>query len=123
MRGNCRTSGTLRKEEGGNVFGLGSRTPIALTLLVKKPSTEQQKAKIYYYEIGSFLTKEQKLAELKRLGSVLNEQLQLSSITPSKDHDWINKKDQLFETFVPLGDKNNKDNRTIFFSKLFIRLC
>lgn len=114
LRGNCRTSGTLRKEEGGNVFGLGSRTSIALTLLVKKPTTEQQKAKIYYHEIGSFLTKEQKLAELKRLGSVLNEQLTLSSITPSKDHDWINKKDQLFETFVPLGDKNNKDNRTIF---------
>ena len=114
MRGNCRTSGTLRKEEGGNVFGLGSRTPIALTLLVKKPSAEQQKAKIYYYEIGSFLTKEQKLAELKRLGSVLNEQLQLSSITPSDDHDWINKKDQLFETFISLGDKNNKDSGTIF---------
>ena len=105
MRGNCRTSGTLRKEEGGNVFGLGSRTPIALTLLVKKPTTEQQKAKIYYYEIGSFLTKEQKLAELKRLGSVLNKQLQLSSITPSDDHDWINKKDDLFQTFIPLDIK------------------
>ena len=106
MRGNCRTSGTLRKEEGGNVFGLGSRTPIALTLLIKKPSAEQQKAKIYYYEIGSFLTKEQKLAELKRLGSVLNEQLQLASITPSKDHDWINKRSDIFETFISLGDRN-----------------
>ena len=114
MRGNCRTSGTLRKEEGGNVFGLGSRTPIALTLLVKKPTTEQQKAKIYYHEIGSFLTKEQKLAELKRLGSVLNEQLLFSSITPSKDHDWINKKDDLFQTFIPLGDKKNEDVKTIF---------
>ena len=112
MRGNCRTSGTLRKEEGGNVFGLGSRTPIALTLLVKKPTTEQQKAKIYYHEIGSFLTKEQKLAELKRLGSVLNEQLLFSSITPSKDHDWINKKDDLFQTFIPLGDK--KDYNVVF---------
>lgn len=114
MRGNCRTSGTLRKEEGGNVFGLGSRTPIALTLLVKKPTTEQQKAKIYYHEIGSFLTREQKLAELKRLGSVLNGQLQLSSITPSKDHDWINKKDDLFQTFIPLGDKKNEEVKTIF---------
>ncbi|MGN0011960.1 MAG: type ISP restriction/modification enzyme [Candidatus Bruticola sp.] len=114
MRGNCRTSGTLRKEEGGNVFGLGSRTPIALTLLVKKPTTEQQKAKIYYHEIGSFLTKEQKLAELKRLGSVLNEQLLFSSITPSEDHDWINKKDDLFQTFIPLGDKKNEEVKTIF---------
>ena len=102
LRGNCRTSGTLRKEEGGNVFGLGSRTPIALTLLVKKPTTEQQKAKIYYHEIGSFLTREQKLAELKRLGSVLNEQLTLSSITPSKDHDWINKRSDIFEYLVPI---------------------
>ena len=114
MRGNCRTSGTLRKEEGGNVFGLGSRTPIALTLLVKKPTTEQQKAKIYYHEIGSFLTKEQKLAELKRLGSVLNGQLLFSSITPSKDSDWINKKDQLFETFISLGNKADKSEKTIF---------
>lgn len=114
MRGNCRTSGTLRKEEGGNVFGLGSRTPIALTLLVKKPATEQQKAKIYYHEIGSFLTREQKLAELKRLGSVLNEQLQLSSITPSKDHDWINKRSDIFETFVSLGNKADKLEKTIF---------
>ena len=113
LRGNCRTSGTLRKEEGGNVFGLGSRTPIALTLLVKKPTTEQQKAKIYYHEIGSFLTREQKLAELKRLGSVLNEQLTLSSITPSKDHDWINKRSDIFESFIPLNDKQKRNRHTI----------
>ena len=96
------------------MFGLGSRTPIALTLLVKKPTTEQQKAKIYYYEIGSFLTREQKLAELKRLGSILNPEMELSSITPSKDHDWINKKDQLFETFTSLGNKADKSEKTIF---------
>ena len=36
LRGNCRTSGELRKKEAGNVFGLGSRTPIAVTVLVKK---------------------------------------------------------------------------------------
>jgi predicted helicase len=36
LRGNCRTSGELRQKESGNVFGLGSRTPIAITILVKK---------------------------------------------------------------------------------------
>jgi predicted helicase len=36
LRGNCRTSGELRQKEAGNVFGLGSRTPIAITILVKK---------------------------------------------------------------------------------------
>ncbi len=37
LRGNARTSGELRQKEAGNVFGSGSRTPIAITLLVKKP--------------------------------------------------------------------------------------
>ena len=41
LRGNARTSGELRQKEGGGVFGLGSRTPIAITLLVKNP--EKQK--------------------------------------------------------------------------------
>ena len=35
LRGNCRTSGELRKKEAGNIFGLGSRTPISITILVK----------------------------------------------------------------------------------------
>jgi predicted helicase len=33
---NCRTSGKLRQKEVGNVFGLGSHTPIAITILVKQ---------------------------------------------------------------------------------------
>ena len=36
LRGNARTSGELRQREAGNVFGGGSRTPIAITILVKK---------------------------------------------------------------------------------------
>ena len=36
LRGNCRTSGELRQKEAGNVFGLGSRTPVTVTLLVKR---------------------------------------------------------------------------------------
>ncbi|MBU3837914.1 MAG: DEAD/DEAH box helicase family protein [Candidatus Phocaeicola faecigallinarum] len=36
LRGNCRTSGETRRKEGDGIFGLGSRTPIAITILVKK---------------------------------------------------------------------------------------
>jgi predicted helicase len=36
LRGNCRTSGELRQKEAGNVFGLGSRTPVTITILVKR---------------------------------------------------------------------------------------
>lgn len=37
LRGNQRTSGELSRKEGGKIFGSGSRTPIAITFLVKKP--------------------------------------------------------------------------------------
>ena len=36
LRGNARTQGVIRQKEAGNVFGSGSRTPISITLLVKK---------------------------------------------------------------------------------------
>jgi hypothetical protein len=36
LRGNQRTSGELSRKEGGKIFGSGSRTPIAITILAKK---------------------------------------------------------------------------------------
>ena len=61
LRGNQRTSGELSRKEGGKIFGSGSRTPITITLLVKNPTKKQEKATIYYHDIGDYLTREQKL--------------------------------------------------------------
>jgi predicted helicase len=66
LRGNCRTSGELRRKEAGNVFGEGSRTPISITLLVKK-SSHSEKAKIFYHDIGDYLSKEEKLKTITDL--------------------------------------------------------
>ena len=54
LRGNQRTSGELSRREGGKIFGSGSRTPIAITLLVKQPNYSG-KAKIHYYEVEDYL--------------------------------------------------------------------
>ena len=37
LRGNARTQGELRRKERDNVFGEGTRTPVSITVLVKKP--------------------------------------------------------------------------------------
>lgn len=102
MRGNQRTSGDLSRREGGKIFGSGSRTPIAITILVKKPQKADEKAKIFYHDIGDYLTREDKLNKIKAFGSILNPEMELSSITPSKDHDWINKRSDIFEYLVPI---------------------
>ena len=114
MRGNQRTSGDLSRREGGKIFGSGSRTPIAITILVKKPQKGDEKAKIFYHDIGDYLTREDKLNKIKAFGSILSPEMELALIAPSKDHDWINKKDDLFQTFIPLGDKKNEEVKTIF---------
>jgi predicted helicase len=59
LRGNQRTSGELSKKEGGKIFGSGSRTPIAITLLVKNPNVKTEKAIIHYHDIGDYLNPNQ----------------------------------------------------------------
>ncbi|HZV45274.1 MAG TPA: helicase-related protein, partial [Saprospiraceae bacterium] len=65
LRGNQRTSGELSRKEGGKIFGSGSRTPIAITLLVKNPESKALKATIRYHDIGDYLSREEKLAKIK----------------------------------------------------------
>jgi len=113
LRGNQRTSNELSRREGGKIFGQGSRTPIAITILVKNPKGAGN-AKINYLDIGDYLSREEKLAKIKKFGSVLNSEMNLSSITPNKDGDWINKRSKVFETYIPIGDKKNTDIKTVF---------
>jgi predicted helicase len=70
LRGNQRTSGELSRKEGGKIFGSGSRTPIAISLLVKNPDAKNEKAAIYYHDIGDYLSREDKLAIVKKVHSI-----------------------------------------------------
>ncbi len=115
LRGNARTSGELRQKEAGNVFGGGSRTPISITLLVKNPSANNDKATIYYRDIGDYLSREEKLDALKKYKTVGNEEIEWKTILPNEHGDWINKRNDSFDSFIPLGDKDNKNNKNTFF--------
>ena len=114
LRGNCRTSGELRRKEGGNVFGLGSRTPISITLLVKKPGNNAP-AKIQYRDIGDYFNQVEKLQKVKDLASLLSPEMQLSSITPNEDNDWLNQRDGLFDTFIPVAAEKKYDSSSMSF--------
>ena len=115
LRGNCRTSGEQRRKESGNVFGEGSRTPISITILVRKPKKDPNElANILYKDIGDYLTREDKLKTIRDYSSMLSASIGLSSIVPNEAGDWINQRDGLFDTFIPLGDKDDKTARTVF---------
>ena len=118
LRGNARTSGELRRKECGNVFDSGSRSPIAITILVMHPDKpKDEKAKIYYHDIGDYLTREEKLKIIKAFGSIANPKMDWKEITPNSHGDWINHRSEVFGSLYLLGDKGEKskiDKHTFF---------
>lgn len=118
LRGNCRTSGELRRKEAGNVFGLGSRTPIAITILVKNPA-HRGKAFINYHDIGDYLSREEKLSIIAGMRGVLNPAMKWQQLHPNAHGDWLNQRNDVFGTFIPLGDKDNRENKQTFFAPYY----
>ncbi|WP_144756173.1 type ISP restriction/modification enzyme, partial [Bartonella saheliensis] len=108
LQGNARTSGEQRKKEGGGIFGEGSRAPIAISILVKNPET-QQRGKIYFHAVEDYCTREKKLKIIKDFGSIdgITRKNSWQIITPDRHGDWLGQRDDSFETFLTLGDKNN----------------
>ncbi|MCL6218998.1 DEAD/DEAH box helicase [Zunongwangia pacifica] len=105
LRGNQRTSGELSRKEGGKIFGSGSRTPITITLLVKKPKTKTKKAIIHYHDIGDYLSREEKLDIIHKFHSINNADLKWKQLKPNEHGDWLNQRNDLFETFIEIGSK------------------
>lgn len=103
LRGNTRTSGELGRRECDNVFKPMSRNTIAILILVKKANSGS--TTIHYRDIGDYLTKEQKLAIIEQ-GEL--DAIEWTPITPSAHGDWINQRNEKFETFTPIGYNERK---------------
>jgi len=100
-----RTQGEQSRREGGKIFGSGSRTPTAITILVKDGSDNHE---IFYSDIGDYLTREQKLKMLSEKKSLKN--IEWKKITPDKKNDWINQRDTTYESFIPFINNQEKEN-------------
>lgn len=109
LRGNARTQGELRRKEKDNIFGSGSRAPIAISLLVKNSSATQH-GQIYFHDIGDYLTREQKLEEISKFYSVdaISQTNSWQTITPDEHGDWLNQRDSSFERHIVVGDKKQR---------------
>lgn len=114
LRGNQRTSGELSRKEGGKIFGSGSRTPISITLLVKTPDIKSKKATIYYYDIGDYLDREQKLKIIKRFKSFENPEMELIHLQPNEHGDWINLRNDGFSSFIEIAAKSKLEKNNFF---------
>jgi predicted helicase len=111
LRGNQRTSGETSRKEGGKIFGSGSRTPVAITVLVKR-SDHQGACEIHYQDIGDYLTREEKLKIIEAQVSVAGGTWQ--TLHPNAEGDWVNQRDQRYSTYQVLGDKKDSSAAPMF---------
>lgn len=115
LRGNQRTLGERSRKEGGKIFGSGSRAPIAISILVKNPQAKEQ-GKIYFHDIGDYLTRERKLEIISELGSIagITQRASWQAIEPDAFGDWLNQRDANFDTYISMGNKKSKNSLNIF---------
>lgn len=106
LKGNARTQGEQRRKEKDNVFGEGSRAPVAIVLLVKNPK-DQTKGKIYFHAVDDYLTREEKLKEVATNKSVVG--MSFNTIVPDGHGDWLNQRDDSFHNFMRMDGKKTKE--------------
>lgn len=125
MRGNALGLGEIRKKEGGNVFGAGTRTSVAISILVKDGSDNHE---LHYHDIGDYLSRKEKLAIISEFGDV--SQLDWGKIIPDENNDWLNQRDPNYQKYDRLagedkvvflqniiGVSTNRDSWVYGFSK------
>lgn len=105
LRGDQRTLGEQSRKEGGKIFGSGSRTPVAIAVLVKDGSDSHE---LHYYDIGDYLSQKEKLNIIENYSDISF--IDWNTIQPDENNDWLNQRDPKYQRYTKLAGKS----RTIF---------
>ncbi|MDA8119537.1 MAG: DEAD/DEAH box helicase family protein [Gammaproteobacteria bacterium] len=99
LRGNARTQGEQRRKEAGGIFGEGSRTPVAITILIKDKA-HSGPCELRYYDIGDYHSRANKLAIIQNLHDI--EQIAWEMLAPNPEGDWVSLRDPVFDRFLDI---------------------
>ncbi len=117
LRGDIRKNMLSRGKagEGENIFGQGSMTGTAISLLVRNPDVSERGA-IFYHDIGDYLNREDKLARISGFGSIrgITQANAWTRIVPDPHGDWLDQRDDSFKNFLRLGNKKPVPEPVLF---------
>ena len=102
MRGNALGLGEIRKKEGGNVFGAGTRTSVAISILVKDGSDSHE---LHYHDIGDYLSQKEKLKIIEDFADISAIKWQM--ITPDDNNDWLNQRDPNYQKYAVMAGEQD----------------
>lgn len=102
LRGNQRTQGEQSRKEGGKIFGSGSRTPVAISILVKDGSESHE---LHYHDIGDYLSQKEKLRIIEEFADI--SAIDWQTILPDDNNDWLNQRDRNFNLYSKLVSEHD----------------
>lgn len=93
-----------------NVFGEGTRTPVAIYVFVKNPDALEH-GRIHFHDIGDYLDQKEKLAIVRDFASIegITSAKGWKRITPDENNDWLDQVDRSFDKFPILGAKRGEE--------------
>lgn len=107
LRGDQRTLGEQSRREGGKIFGSGSRTPVAISILVKDGSDKHE---LRYHDIGDYLSQKEKLQIIENFGDI--SAIDWQTIQPDANNDWLNQRDTNYQNYNGIVG----DDQSVFLS-------
>ena len=110
LRGNQYTQGERSRQEGGKIFGSGSRLPVAIMVLVRD-SAHQGECQIHYKDIGDYLSRDEKLRIIEESGAIAGIS-DWQRIAPDNHNDWLEQRDPAYQAYIPLGSKEGKSKKS-----------
>lgn len=112
-----KTGGERAKREGGQVFGMASAAAVCVILMVKNPDANERGV-IWFRDVGDYLTREEKLAEVARFADVsgIARADGWTRIEPDAHGDWLKQRDSSFQIHLPIALKDRNDSSNRIFS-------
>ena len=107
LKGNARTSGERRREEGGNVFDDQIRVGVGISFFVKKVDAKSEPTEVWIYSVDDYLKAREKQTLLTQFRDYTNVPMKKAKVDAK--HTWLTEGLHAeFDTFIPLGTKETK---------------
>lgn len=114
LRGDINSARKGKKGEGGNIFGSGSQSPIAISVLVRDPKSETF-GKIRYFDV---MNGRDEMTALEKLNAIdgyksisgISKRESWEILTSDINNNWLDHVDEVYAKYPLLGSKSKKDN-------------
>ena len=108
LKGNARTSGERRRQEGGNVFDDKIRVGVAIYFLVRRKGLDR--FKVFYNAVDNHAKAFDKTAYIKDKAI---DGFKFTEIAPDAESNWLNQSDSDFERLLPLANRETKFAKSV----------